>query len=391
MHPGARVPRPRSPRAILGAVALLCAVFAAPHCASAASEPVVFPSLAVGKTVYRDVRIKSRDDRSVFFTYAGGIGSARLRDLPPEAQARLGYDPLTAPPEPAPPTPKAVPPMLARRAPVSDNFASSNQRLDRLFLSFDSVANLAPRLSLQDDYTRLDLTVKDQGRRPSCSVYAIVSALEFQFFQLHGRAEDFSEEYLIWATRRSLGLVGRDGLPIRNTRGEPVTDAGYTLPSVVGALATYGVALEEEMPGDNTRSLDEIPTPDRTLIDFSRQRRAVFIAQIPGRETEAILNNVVHALNAGLPVPAGIDWPAEATSRHGLLDAQETIPNASHAVTFVGYECPTCRPEDAVFIFKNSYGTAWGESGYGRATWRYLTRHLREAYVLDVRALDAGR
>ena len=387
MHPGHTRFSPRPPSRLLLAAGLAVLAIVGPL---VAAETIQFPSLTVGKTVYRDVRVKSRDARSVFFTYAGGVGSARLRDLPPEAQARLGYDPLTAPPEPGP-KPVAIPPALARRAPISDNLASSNQRLDRLFLSFDSVANFAPRLSLQDDYSRLDLTVKDQGRRPSCSVYAIVSALEFQFFQLHGRAEDFSEEYLIWATRRSLGLVGRDGLPARNARGEPITDAGYTLPSVVSALATYGVALETEMPGDNTRSLDQIPAPDRTLIDFARQRRSVFIAQIPGRETEAILNNVVHALNAGLPVPAGIEWPAEASSRRGLLDEQRTIPDATHAVTFVGYECPTCRPEDAVFIFKNSYGTSWGIAGYGRATWRYLANHLREAYVLDVRALDANR
>lgn len=344
-------------------------------------------TLVVGRTTYREVSILSRDERSVFFRYANGLGSARLRDLPADVQGRLGFDPALAPAEPVAAT---RPSDTAARAPaprsggyVPEQVRSARARLDRLFLSYDTDARLAPRQSLRDDFARLALTAKSQGRRPSCSIYAIVSALEFQYFQTHGRVEDFSEEYLIWATRRSEGLVGRDGLAIRNARGEPVTDAGYTLPSVIQAMATYGVALEAEMPALPPARANEIPVPAADLIDRSRARRAIYLAAIPGREPDVLLKNLVHALNAGYPVPAGIRWPGDR-STDGVLDRQPPQPDAFHAVTFIGYECPSTRPEDAFFIFKNSYGERWGDQGYGRASWAYLARNLMDAYVIDV-------
>lgn len=344
--------------------------------------PVELPLIVVGKTTYRDVRIVSHDARSVFFTYRGGMGSARLRDLPPEVQARLGYDPLKLPPEPAEKTPSPAP-----QPGPPERIASANRRFEKLFRAYGSPASLAPRVSLQEDFARLDLTVKFQGRRPSCSVYAVVSALEFQFFQLHGRAEDFSEEYLLWATRRSLGLPTRGGRP----GGGPAADAGYSLLAVAHALSVYGIALETEMPSRIQVAAPGPVVPDQTLVGLSQQRRGILFAQIPGEEPAQILNNLIHVLNAGLPAPAGLMWSNNDRTRPGWLDQQS--PEGGHAVTFVGYECPSCRPEDAVFIFKNSYGSRWGERGYGRATWRYLARNLREAFVIDARALssaDAG-
>ncbi len=343
-----------------------------------------FPLLQVGGKSFREVRVVSQDARSVFFWHSGGMGSARLRDLPPEVQARLGFDPLAAPPESAAAAPISA--HTARLPPVG-HIQSANQRLERLVNAFGTVAPLAPVVSMQADFARLDLGVKSQGRRPSCSVYALVSALEYQYFQLHGRAEDFSEEYLIWATRRVLGQVGRDGLSLRNAAGEPITDTGFTLPSVAQALSIYGVALEAEMPARLRPSSDPAAVPDRTLIDLSRQRRGFIIGQIPGDDTGTRLNNIVHVLNAGLPVPAGMRWADDAQSRTGLLDMQPPIANGSHAITFIGYESRSCSPADAVFIFKNSYGANWGRGGYGRATWRYLEKNLLDAYVFDVRGL----
>jgi len=44
------------------------------------------------------------------------------------------------------------------------------------------------------------------------------------------------------------------------------------------------------------------------------------------------------------------------------------MADGGHAVTLVGYKSATGRIEDAVFIFKNSYGVDWGQGGYGTAT-----------------------
>ncbi len=342
-------------------------------------------SLTVGAQVFEGVRIVSRDGRSVFFHHRGGLGSARLRELSPELQTRLGYDPLTAPPDESPPP---APVAVARKpaAPVvPERIRSAMERMRRLEKNFGTPAIFQPRQSMQDDFRRLNLTIKRQGPRPSCAAYAILSAMEYQYFQLHGQAADFSENYIIEMVR---WMNGQDST-VRTTAdaadGAPATEIGYTLPDVLRAIGTFGIALEQEMPpvavGQRTGRLD------RELIERSSLRRALVVARLPGQTNEAKLNDLVHTLNAGLPVPAGLFWPPHTQIIDGVLDDQPVRAGGGHAVTFVGYENPSGRPEDTVFVFKNSYGETWGQAGYGRATWRYLSHNLIEGYVLEVAAL----
>ncbi len=363
---------------------------------ASASPPAQIAGLAlgtvvVGRTTYEDVRVRSRDARSVLFTHRGGLASVRLRDLPPATQALLGYDPAADPGDLPPPPPPArpAPAKPARQPATADN--STTPQLEQLFLKYDTVPAPQPLQSLQPEFIRLNLAAKNQGRRPSCSVYAVVSALEFQNARLTGSLERLSEEYLIWATRRSLGLSGPNAVLARDAEGEPTEDVGFTLISVVTALQTYGIPAQADMPNVPGLAVDEVPAPTPEIIAKARARRLVFITQLPGRESGTLVNSLIHALDAGFPVPAGLRWPHERSIRAGMLAEQTPLPNAFHAVTFIGYECPSGRLEDTAFIFKNSYGPRWGRGGYGRASWNYLSRHLFEAYVLDVRSNASAR
>lgn len=347
-------------------------------------------TLTVGKRTFHEVRARSRDTRSLFFTHREGLGSVRLRELAPEVQARLGYDPATAPPDQPPPAPPAA---VARKTPARPNPTrpspspvATTSRLDQLFLAYAEEPEIRANQSLQADYIRLNLSVKNQGRRPSCSIYAIVGALEFQNAQLNGTLEKLSEEYLLWATRHSLGRTVESSLLPRDANGEPLRDLGYTLPSVITALQTYGIPTQDEMPSQLGVASESIERPPPELIGRARSRRLVFIAALPGATAEARTVALVHALNAGFPVPAGLRWPHENSIQAGILGAQRPLSGVGHAVTFVGYHCETGRAEDAWFVFKNSYGPRWGQGGYGRASWRYLSQNLLDAYVLDVRA-----
>src|SRR5690606_8140835 len=144
-----------------------------------------------------------------------------------------------------------------------------------------------------------------------------------------------------------------------------------------------GIPTQDEMPSQLGLPPDAIPRPSADLIERARSRRLVFISALPRGSAEARTRALIHALNAGFPVPAGLRWPHENSIQAGVLGAQRPLPDVGHAVTFVGYHCPTGRIEDASFVFKNSYGPRWGQGGYGRASWRYLSQHLLDAYVLD--------
>jgi len=358
--------------------------------ANATSVPAVagleLGTITVGKTSYHEVRVRSRDQRSLFFLHRDGLASVRLRDLPPEIQARLGYDPASAPPELPPPAPPPSLPAPASTAPAKRDTTESSSMLEELFLSFDQAPELRPKQTLQPEFIRLGLAVKNQGRRPSCAVFAIVGALEFQNARLTGSIEKLSEEYLVWATRRSLGLTGPEAVLLRDpATGELTEDAGFSLPSVIAALQTYGIPRYEDMRNQPGLAATEVPEPSPQIVAQARGRRRVFIAALPGRDPVSIIPRIVQALNSEIPVPLGMRWPNERSIHAGVLSAQQPLPDAFHAVTAVGYECPTGRIEDTTFVFKNSYGPRWGQGGYGRVSYRYLSRNLVDAYVLDVR------
>jgi Papain family cysteine protease len=322
-------------------------------------------TIRVGQVTYEDVRIKSWTTRSLVFTHRDGIGSVRLRDLPAAIQAQLGYDASAAPPE--------------SRAENPDSF-------DVLLTAFGTAPELRAKQSLQADYVRFSLGVKSQGHRPSCAIFAIVSALEFQNARMTGAAQKLSEEYLIWATRKMLGQTIEEpsGTSMPNALGNRPEDLGYTLTEVVSALRAYGIPCQYDMPYHPENPIDRILAPNSSVIAEARTRRLVNVCALPGREPAALISNLIHALNHGYPVPVGLSWPRPDSADDATLGDQPTMLNAAHAVTMIGYECASGHIQDTVFIFKNSFGPYWGEAGYGRATWRYLVKNLHEGFVLDV-------
>ncbi len=340
-------------------------------------------SLAVGKMVYRDVVVKSVTARTVMFTHRGGLASIKLRDLSPEWQERFGYDPVA---EQA--SDEALKRAQAERqarltaAAQADKVAQARvaaSRFERVLQACGQSVTPLAEVDLRPRFRELELHAKNQGRRPSCAIFAVVSAIEYIHAENTGKAEKFSEEYLIWATRKSLQ---------RPYQAEPTmtgedADAGFALTEVVMALRSYGIPPERAMPNTMGRAIDAVAEPAPEVIAAARSRTQGSVFQVPGRDNATVLNNVIHALNAGLPVAIGTAWPRFFNMRAALLNSQE--PSYSHAVTLVGYRCPTGRIEDTTFIFKNSWGADWGANGYGYATYSYLLKHLHTAILLELR------
>ena len=161
-------------------------------------------------------------------------------------------------------------------------------------------------------------------------------------------------------------------------------DAGFTLTEVVNALRTYGIPLQDRMPNNGAVGMRGIPDPSPDVINEARAHQKVFVHQVPGRDSVTRINNLVHALNAGMPVAVGMAWPNYRSIKNGYLSGQKPMQDAWHAVTLVGYHSKTGRIEDTYFIFKNSWGDYWGQGGYGTVTYGYLTNYLSDAVVLEV-------
>lgn len=348
---------------------------------------------------FTEVRVLSSTPSTVTIHHSGGLTQVRLADLPGALQAALGYDPDQARaheaaireqterariqaqtrPTPPPRVSHARPPPARELRPAAQEASPTTRALARFGSPPPQI-----RVDLRPHFREFELVARSQGRRPSCAVFAVVSALEFQRAIHTGRVEKLSEEYLLWATRRQLGLATNRP----DTSPDPDTDdgdTGYTLREVLSALRSYGIARQEDMPNTFGTPQATVREPPPEILSDALGRREVFAHQIPGRTPEARIDNLLNALAEGVPVIAALRWPPHRTLRHPLLDAQQPLPNYYHAVTIVGCYSESGRKEDLRFIFKNSWGLRWGVGGYGFVTYRYMLEHFLEGVILEVR------
>jgi len=348
--------------------------------ASKSSASDVIAEMHVGKEVYYNVRIVKVTPVSVVIAHRDGIGSVSLADLPPDLQKKLGYDPARATAE------------EARRQAVNDSrkiqanalpgdkrppLLTAQQILER----FGQPPKIFAEVNMQPRFDQLGIGAKSQGARPSCAIFAMVSALEYQSAPPEGGAPEYSEEYLIWATLKVLGKIG---LAVPKDDKSSI-DIGFALTEVAEAVRAYGIALSGELPYHFTLTDPHVIEPAPDVIERAKKRTPASGFYITGREPAAQIANIVQVLDAGVPVVAGIKWPEQkAYGDNAILDVQPGLEQSGHAVLFVGYRTKTGKLEDMEFLFKNSYGEKWGERGYGLATYHYLLKNLQDALFLDV-------
>jgi hypothetical protein len=341
-------------------------------------------SITIGSVTYRNVQVRSVNARTVMFTHASGMASIHLRDLSPEWQARFRYDPAAE--AAAEEAARAAPPAPAVRQPKPAAPAKGLSKFEALLLQFGQPATVQSEVDLRPKFFKLELGVKNQGLRPSCAVFAIVSALEFQNAELTGKVEKFSEEYLIWAVRKTVRRLPAATITTPpDPNGKEFQDEGFTLTEVVAALRAYGIPLQSSMPNTFGSNINDIEDPSPAIVQEARNHQRVFVQPLPGRDRATLVNNIVHTLNAGLPVAVGMNWP-DARVVNGYLSAQKPSADSGHAVTLVGYKSPDGQLESTYFIYKNSWGPRWGQGGYGTVTYGYLSKYLTDAVLLEVQA-----
>ena len=353
-----------------------------------------FAELRVGTRTYTQVVVRTVSARTLSFTHAGGLASVNLRELSPELQTHFGYDPAAAAAAERLLEEKTAEMLRRQRAEKQreqvHRTAVLQSKYERLIQTFGTAPAVRPEVDLRPRFFQLNLFVKDQGLRPSCSVFAVVSALEYLNAELSGNAEKLSEEYLIWATRKATHRTAAPGDATAETATAPEPtnadkkDAGFSLGDVVTALRGYGIPLQSSMPNTFGLKMGDIADPAPSIVEEARSRRRVSIHGIPGTDTATAIANLVHALNAGIPIPIGLRWPHYSTLRTGYLNEQKPILDYAHAVTLVGYRCPTGKLADTIFVFKNSYGHAWGQAGYGFVSARYLLTNLLGAALIEM-------
>ncbi len=359
---------------------ILIALVFLSNCAMAVGDR--YDSLQAGDQIFRNVTVKSVNATSLVILHSGGLAQVDLDRLSEDLQEKYGYDPEKAEKRRYELKLEA---QERSRKPIQtyQKRQDNSSDVSTILSSFGQEPQLRELVDLRPKFNELDLSVRSQGRRPSCAVFAVVSALEYQNAAQAGKAEKLSEEYLIWATMKTLGRYDISDAWSASERSND-GDAGFYLPEVVQALRAYGIPLREKLPYSIVGHLMNDVDPSEELIRSARSRAKISYYKIPGRTKLALIGNLIHPLNAGVPVVIGLAWPHYKTLlRNPTLSQQKPREGYAHAVTIVGYKCPTGKKDDLTFIFRNSWGRKWGAGGYGFIKMEYLEKHLFDAIVLE--------
>lgn len=212
-------------------------------------------------------------------------------------------------------------------------------------------------LGLYDLPTQVDLTaqcplVYQQGNLGSCVANACAAAFEFSL--LKQNLTDFTPSRLfIYYYARML----------ENTVSY---DSGVRIRDAIKVVNRRGVCPESEWPYDISQFA--VQPPQQCSID-ALQDKVIRYRRIPQD-----LMQMKACLASGLPFVFGISvYQSFLNSTDGTIPMPMSNPgdaplNEGHAMLCVGYNDATQR-----FSFRNSWGTSYGNNGYGTIPYQYLT------------------
>lgn len=223
------------------------------------------------------------------------------------------------------------------------------------------------------DLRPLMTPAKHQGARGTCSAFAAVSLAEFLIKQHIKRDIDLSEAYTYWATKEY--TLSTDY--IRSMYERVDGNAGFM---AVESLK-YGVVHESNWRYENynwlqmnngqcdpqnvtTECFTGLPPANLHHLPYAIEPIFIPVEKIPH-----------FLLTKRKPVVINVFWYMKSFDQHGnfFMPTPEIkrAGGGGHVIILVGYDSKTDR-----YIFKNSYGRAFGQNGFGTMPREYLETYL---------------
>ena len=233
--------------------------------------------------------------------------------------------------------------------------------------SHPSIENSEIILPEQIDYSSATPEIEDQGDYGSCVGWAVARGLrEWMHYKITGQRIRLSVRFVWMAAKES------DHFEINSF----VANAGTSLKTGFKVLMKYGVPEEKYYPYD------------KDLVSFNslRQKKKFFFNAAKYRiyNYYVLSTNEIrkrHLANIGpfvATVPIDNSWMDVGTD--GIVSDVNNKPViGGHAIFITGYDDTT-----QMFKFKNSWGKAWGNKGFGFLSYRYAETKIWSAIGADL-------
>ena len=231
--------------------------------------------------------------------------------------------------------------------------------------------------------------VEDQGQIGSCTANAGVGMIEYFERRAFGKYTDASRLFLYKATRNLMKQAG---------------DTGAFLRTTMGAMVLFGIPPEEYWPYVEA-DFDNEPTAFCYAFAQNYQAISYYRLDPPGTKATDLLNQIKVNLSAGLPsmfgftVYSSIDQADASGGKIPYPTKGEKILGG-HAIVVAGYDdkmkvkntAAGAKETTGAFLIRNSWGTGWGDNGYGWLPYDYVLKGLADDWwsLLKNEWVDSG-
>lgn len=258
----------------------------------------------------------------------------------------------------------------------------------KAMLSKVSITKRAKAVPASVDLRAWFSPIEDQGSLGSCTANAGVGMVEYFEKRAFGKHIDASRLFLYKVTRNLLHSKG---------------DTGAFLRSTMGALVLFGVPPEEYWP---YAVADFDKEPSGFCYSFGQNYKAMSYYRLdpPGTDTKDLLKQIKINIAAGLPAMFGFT----VYSSYSQATRTGKIPYPTkgdkivggHAILAAGYDDKMKIKNSAsgaaetigALLIRNSWGTGWGDQGYGWLPYDYVLKGLADDWwsLLKNEWVDTG-
>ncbi len=254
-----------------------------------------------------------------------------------------------------------------RDLPDAHDYTVRHSEVRRLTGHLERLEDVPPCVDWREYCERVD----DQRNFNTSSANACVGLLQYYERRANGRIIDPSRLFVYKTARRLSNCTGDNGANLRATWK---------------AIVRFGTATERVWPFE-PQNLDA--EPDAFAYSFDKRFSSMRYVRldVAGNSGDDTLRSVKAFLAAGFASVFG--FPVHDSIRQ---DPDIDFPSAydsaigGQAVMAVGYDdTRRYRSDKGALLVKNSWGTGWGEAGYGWLPYDYVRKQLAADFWIILR------